>query len=212
MRAASLRSLIVLLVCCLGLFAGLAWWLRGQEAAFLSSVRAQAALEPPPRPLAEVTTALRTMKLVAVEIDTTVSLQRGDSSWRGDVAAKLEVPVRLSYGTDLSTLRSESIGFSPLVAGGYVIRVPRPTRISTEVFSENEKAEVEVGWMRLRTRAGEYYLGQARKDAAAAARELVLRPEDARKVEEVTREQVGALVKSIVGERVPVRVEFEAPP
>ncbi|CAG0953221.1 hypothetical protein PHYC_00314 [Phycisphaerales bacterium] len=203
---------MALVFACLGVFGGLALWLRAQERAFLDRAAAQAAAEPPPRPLADVTSALRTMKLVTVEIDTTVSLQRGDSSWRGDVAAKIEVPVRLAYGTDLSKLKGEAVGFSPLLAGGYVIRVPRPERVSTEVFSEQEKSEVAVGWMRLRSRAGEYYLGQARKDAASAARDLTLRPEDAKRVESVTREQVRALVKSIVGEKTPVRVVFEGAP
>lgn len=194
----------------LSLFAGLAYWMRTQQ----DRIIAQSAFVPSPaatRPPAEITAALRTMKLVTVEIDTTVRVERGDTSWRGDVSAAVQVPVRLSYGTDLSALKAEAAGFSPLAPGGrYIVRVPRPTRLATEIFSEKERAEVEAGWLRLRSRAGEYYLGLARRDAAPAARDLVLRPDDQAKVDQTTREQVAAMVRSIVG-NVDVRVIFEDP-
>jgi hypothetical protein len=77
------------------------------------------------------------------------------------------------------------------------------------VFSEREAPQVQAGWLRLRSMAGEYYLSQARKDASDEARELVLLPQDAAKVEEVTREQVGALVRSIVGKDAEVEVVYK---
>lgn len=200
---------------------GVALVVFGTLAAFM---RAQEALvvparvdTPAPRPIAAVTSALRSLKLVTVEIDTTVSVERGDASWRGDVSARLTVPVRLSYGTDLSKMTASNIGFSSLVSGAsgamgcYVVRVPRPSRIATQTFGEQERAEVHAGGMRLRSRAGEYYLGLARRDASPAARDLDLNPDDAAKVEEITREQVEKLVRTIVGQHADVRVVFESP-
>jgi Protein of unknown function (DUF4230) len=197
-------------------FIGLAAYLRTVQEGIVSAARAQALLDAdkPARPLAEVTQAVRAMKLVTVEIDTKVKVERGDSSWRGDVQASIEVPVRLSFGTDLSKMESDWVTFSELIGGrgGYVVRVPRATRIATEVFSEKEAPLVRTGWLRLRSRAGEYYLSQARKDASDQARELVLLPQDAKKVEERTSEQVAALVKSMVGQEADVRVVFKDEP
>lgn len=196
------------------LFAGLAWWLHAQQAGAVRSALLAASLDAPPREPADVTSALRAMKLVTVEIDTRVTVERSDRGWRGDVSAKVTVPVRLSYGTDLSKMKTEAVGFSALgaAAGTYVVRVPRPTRVATEVFSEKERADVEAGWLRLRSRAGEYYLGLARRDAPEAARDLTLRPEDAERVERVTREQVETLVRTIVGKDARVRVVFDEAP
>lgn len=191
------------------LFAGLALLLRAQQARALAEAAPMAA---PPRPLADVASALATMKLITVEIDTSVTVERSDYAWRGDVSAKLTVPVRLSYGTDLSRLSVTSVAFSPIDDGLYIVRVPAPTRIATEVFSEREQADVQTGGLRLRSRAGEYYLGLARRDAPGAARELVLRPEDAAHVAKVTREQVESLVRSIAGSGARVLVEFDDTP
>lgn len=200
------RVLILALSCAgvgigLGVLSG-AWERAGVRAALAESP----APEEPLRPDA-VAAAVRAMKLVTVEIDTTVALRRGDTSWRGDVVADLTVPVRLSYGTDLSSVRGESVGYSAL--DGLVVRIPPPTRLATEVFPEREAATVETGWLRLRSRAGEYYLGIARRDAARAARELELLPDDRAQIERVTREQVEALLRALTGGRVPVRVVIE---
>jgi hypothetical protein len=206
--AAPSRFWAGLLLAAGALFAALSLWMRAQQAAAVD----HAARAPDVRPLAEVATALRAMKLVTVEIDTSVTVERRDASWRGDVAARVTVPVRLSYGTDLSAITAEGVAFSP-VGGAYVVRVPPPQRIATEVFGEKEKIEVEAGGLRLRSRAGEYYLGLARQGTSEAARELVLLEDDARRVREVTRQQVERLIRSIVGDRALVRVLFsEGPP
>jgi len=202
---------VVTLLAGLAIAGGLAWYLHGVEESVLQSAKAQAELDSdkPPRPLAEVTQAVRSLKLVTVEIDTKVKVERGDSSWRGDVQASIESPVRLSYGTDLSRMQADGVTYSPLLGhGAYVIKVPRPTRISTEVFNAKANELVNTGWLRLRSRAGEYYLSQARKDVPEEARELVLLPEDAAKVEQVTKEQVTSLIKTIVGDKPDVLVLF----
>jgi hypothetical protein len=191
---------------------GLGAYLHQLETGLVSQARAQAMLDAnnPPRPVADVTRAVRAMKLVTVEIDTKVKVERSNTSWRGDVSASIEVPVRLSYGTDLSKMDVDSIKWTELLGrkGSYIVRIPRPTRIATEVFSEREAPLVQTGWLRLRSRAGEYILSQARKDASDEARELVLLPEDAAKVEQVTKEQVGKLMKAVVGEDAEVEVVF----
>jgi hypothetical protein len=164
--------------------------------------------------IVEVTQAVKERKLVTVSIDTRVKVEAKDSSWRGDVAAVVEVPVKLLYGTDLSRLDGGSTGsggtiaFNPLT-GAYIVRVPMPERIATEVYSTEEKAEVSTGWMRLRSRAGEYYRGMARKQVADQAREMRLSNDDAAKVREATRERVEALVKRLVGEEKEVVVRVE---
>jgi hypothetical protein len=202
---------LVAVVAGMAVFAGLAAYLHQVQDSMLQAARAQTAMDAdkPPRPLAEVTQAVRALKLITVEIDTKVKVERGDSSWRGDVQASIEAPVRLSYGTDLSKMDVDGVTYSPLLGrGSYVVKVPRPTRIATEVFNAKENELVRIGWLRLRSRAGEYYLGQARRDLPDEARELVLLPEDTAKVERVTKEQVEALVKAIVGDRADVTVVF----
>lgn len=157
---------------------------------------------------AAVQAALSSMKLVTVEIDTTVQVRRGDDNWRGTVSAEVNVPVRLFYGTDLAGLHS-NVNVGPLgPMQGVSVHIPRPKRIATEVFSEQESTAIAAGGLRLRSRAGEYYLGLARRDAATAAREMVLAPDDAREVERRTAAQVESVIRKIVGDRVPVSVRF----
>lgn len=203
---------ILLFVLAAGLFAGLAIVMRQAQRTAVAAAE-QADPVRPPRPVTEVASAVRAMKLVSVEIDTRVKVERGDESWRGDVMASVVVPVRLYYGTDLSKLSGDAVAFSPLIgAGSYVVRIPPPTRIATEVFSEREQVEVSTGWLRLRSRAGEYYLGLARRDASDQARDLALLPADEERVERETKERVGQLVRSIVGERAKVEVVIAGGP
>ncbi len=194
-------------------FAALAAWMYTQQSAQLAQAQAAARVNAarPPRPIAEIARAVAAMKLVTVEIDTKVKIERGDESWRGDVLATIEVPVRLSYGTDLSKLELSGLAFSPLT-GSYIVRVPTPTRIATQIYGEKSAPQVKTGWLRLRSRAGEYYLSQARKDSPRAAEELELLPEDAARVESTTREQVEKLVKAIVGANANVVVRFKDDP
>lgn len=160
------------------------------------------------RPAAEVASAIRAMRLVTVEIETTATSRREHESWRGDVSASVRAPVRLHFGTDLSRMRVDAVSLSP-ITGTYVVRVPPPERIAAEVDAGAEAADVRVGWGRLRTRAGEYWLGQARRGLSAEARRLSLAPADAARVRDMTRQQVASLVGRIVGPRSSVTVVFE---
>jgi len=160
-------------------------------------------------PSAHVAAALSTMKLITVQIDTAVSVKRGDDNWRGTVTAEISVPVRLHYGTDLTGLTASHVTVGPLgIAQGLVVTIPRPARLATDVFSESESTAIQAGGLRFRSVAGEYFLGIARRDAAEVARNTVLTPDDALEVERRTVRQVETVVRTIVGERAPVIVRF----
>ncbi len=160
------------------------------------------------RPAAEVAALVRAMKLVTVQIDTTIAATRSHESWRGDVHATVRAPARLFYGTDLAGIPEGAVRASSLL-NSYIVRVPRPRLIAAEVYTERDEAEVTAGWLRLRSRAGEYYLGQARRSLSEEARGIVLAPEDAEQVEEATREQIRALVRGLVGDGAAVTVIFD---
>lgn len=194
----------------LGMFLALVQQQRAMEAVVRRRVLVDEAVAAPPRPLAEVAKAVRAMKLVTVEIETAVTATVGDESWRGDIHATVSAPAKLLYGTDLGEMGVEAVGFSP-VSRSYVVRIPRPSRIATEVWAEQESWEVTTGWMRLRSRAGEFYLGLARKSLTERARNLRLAEDDAEKVSRVTKEQVAALVKELVGNGNNVVVSYASP-
>lgn len=156
-------------------------------------------------PAADVARAICTLKLVTVEIETRVAAQVRDESWRGDVVARVSAPVRLLYGTDLSQMDASSVSLGPL-GTRYVVRVPPPARLATEVYSEDEAIDVRVGWLRLRTRAGEYFLGLARRALSEQARKMRLSPEDAEQVARATKEQVAKVVRAVVGADAMVEV------
>lgn len=194
----------------IALFIGLAAYLRSVERSIApaATIATQLQADGSPRPFAGVLRAVRAMKLVTVEIDSTVTATAEDESWRGDVSATLKAPVRFYYGTDLSGLPEGAFSFSP-IQNEYVVRVPRPGRLATEVYPEAESPMVQVGWGRFRSRAGEYYIGQARRSLADRARAMTLSATESQKVEDATRDQVAALVRAIAGEQSRVRVIFE---
>jgi hypothetical protein len=191
------------------IFGGLALFIRSQERGAIEASAVDDRMTPGGtiRPEAMVSRAVRASRLVTVVLETTVTAQSVSSSWRGDAVAQVRAPVRLMFGTDLSNLAEGAVRVDPF-GGAMVVNVPRPSRMATEVLGDGERSEVSVGWLRLRSIAGEYQLGLARKGLYEAARTMTLRDADARLVEEATREQVTALVKAIAGERTAVEVRF----
>jgi hypothetical protein len=161
-------------------------------------------------PAAQVQQAVRAMDLVAVRLDTSVRAESGDESWRGDVRASVRADARLYFGVDLSRVRIDALRAGEWIKA-YRVIVPEPRRIATEVLRERESPDVRVGWLRLRSRAGEYHLGLARQGLADAARDLRLTPEDEAMVREQTRQRVADLVRAIAGEAAQVMVEFREP-
>jgi hypothetical protein len=204
------RFALVLAMLAAALFAGLAFVMRRMEARALDApaIRDQLTPEGRPRPLAEVAQTLRQSKLVTVEVQTAVASLSENESWRGDVEARVVAPVRLLYGTDLSNLQVERVVYSP-VSGAYLVKIPPPERIATEVYGSDEDINVRLGWLRFRSLSGEYHLGLARRDLHDRAVEVTLSPEDAAMVRRTTLEQVTALVRSIVGDRAAVQVVFD---
>lgn len=207
-RSPFLSALLISVAC----FVALSLYLRNaQRIAIGSSTQSLDSSISPPIPSEDVAAALVAMKLITVEIDTSVTVQRGDRNWRGSIQATVNVPVRLRYGTDLSRLTSKQIVFSPIAedrSGLLVIEIPKPTLLGTEIFAENEHVEVDAAGLRFRSMSGEYYLGLARRDVAEAARALKLTAADAEKVEAMTRQQMNALVSRIAGDTVHVIVRF----
>lgn len=200
---------VMLLLLAGAVFASLSWYMGVLERRALGTpaIRDQL-VHGRARPLAEVAQTVAKMELVTAEVQTCVSTRVEHDNWRGLAAATVEAPVRLLYGVDVSKVKSESIGYSPATKS-YLIRIPPPQRIATEVRGGEEEIEVHVGWARLRSRAGEYYLGLARKGLYDAARELTLGPDDSRNVRETTVAQVQSAVKKLVGEEATVKVVID---
>jgi hypothetical protein len=157
---------------------------------------------------ARVLGSVRKLKLVTVELSTYVNSESDDESWRGDVRAKVSAPVKLHFGTDLSKLRAESLRASAL-GNSWIVTIPAPERVATEVFGEQEETDVHVGWLRSRSMSGEKHLGLARRDLYEAAQRLRLSADDVQWVRGQTREQVATLMRSIVGQWASVTVRFE---
>ncbi len=191
------------------LFVALAGYMRWTQQGVISAMKAtDVDALAPARPVADVSRAVRAMKLVTVELDSVVSVSTKDESWLGDVLAEITVPVTLYYGTDLSRARVDVVSAGPL-GTRYDIRIPEPRRIATEIYGEREKADVTAGWLRFKSIAGERYLGLARKMVSDQARRMVLRPDDAQLVRDQTKERIHELVQAVVGERVTINVEFD---
>lgn len=174
-----------------------------------------------PTTIPDMARLLRTLRLVTVQIDTSVESSSADDSWRGGVLASVRAPVRLYFGTDLAGLNEgmEERGLAARVRGpgvwqgalgGWVVRVPAPRMLAAEVLggAESEQASVRVGGMRLRDVAGEYHLGLARSALHERARRLALTPQQREAVERITREQLTTLVRAIAGAEAQVDVQF----
>lgn len=214
--------LLVLVMLAAGVFAGLASFLTWQQACALAAIDEPppADADPPtvaPRPLADTARLIRDLKLVTVEIRTTVDSRHTDQSWRGDVQATVSAPVRLLYGCDLSAVVADADSSSAawlrpnLLTGGYVLRVPRPERIAAEIDGRAQHTDVRVGWARFRDLAGEYHLGQARAGLHEAARRIEPTAAQREQIERMTREQLTALLRALTGESR-ITIEFFDPP
>lgn len=192
-------------------FAGLAFVMRSQQGELLSTatIASQFDEEGKLRPLAEVVETTRALKLVTVTVDSRVRTKVADERWRGTASAVVEAPVRYVYGVDLSGLNPDAFRLGKIL-GIYEITIPQPTRIAAEVDGSNPVEEiVEVTGARLRSRAGEYYLGLARKAIYDEARKSALPRETMDDISTKTREQVENLVRRFVGPSADVRVRYK---
>lgn len=192
-------------------FAGLAFVMHSQQGELLSTATIGSQFDETGklRPLAEVVETTRALKLVTVTVDSRVRTKVADERWRGTASAVVEAPVRYVYGVDLSGLNPDAFRLGKIL-GIYEITIPQPTRIAAEVDGSNPVEEiVEVTGARLRSRAGEYYLGLARKAIYDEARKSALPRETMDDISTKTREQVEDLVRRFVGPTADVRVRYK---
>src|SRR5579863_417954 len=195
------RSWLVTLFLGVVLFAGLAVLLKNQQVEVLSTTQVASQLdeEGKLRPVAEVVETTRALKLVTLMIDTSVQTRVRDERWRGTASAVVKAPVRYVYGVDLAGLDPDAIRLGKIL-GIYEITIPRPTRIATELDGSHPVEEVvEVTGTRMKTVAGEYYLGLARKEIYDMAKKSELPREKMDEIYATTREQVETLVRRFVG-------------
>lgn len=136
---------------------------------------------------------LAALKLVTIEVHTQVSATVGDESWRGDSQATVSVPARLLYGCDLALARVERTGQGPHDQT-LTVTLPPPQRLGSEVLTHQETADLRLGWLRMRSTAGERLLGLARRSLWHAAQGSALDPDHAQLVRAMARRQVAALV------------------
>lgn len=210
-----LRSFLPPLVAGLAVFLPLAVFMRAtQQEAIQQGIAAMTVDADVTRRVAQVRSAVAALKLITVEIDTTVQVSRGDENWRGSIQATVEVPVRLRYGVNLAQVGPNDVVHSALgggPAGLLVITLPQPSLLGTEVFTEQERTSITSKGIRFKSMSGEHFLGLARRDAAAAARGLLLRAEDAARVRDITVTQVRELVRRFFGNDIEAEIRF-APP
>jgi hypothetical protein len=205
MRAVPVILALVLAVAVAGFVAGV---LRSAERAITLGPAPAGAQTPPadaPPPALRVGELLKTLRLVTVQLDTTVSAQSADDSWRGRIEARVTAPARLHFGVDLAHPDARVV-VDPLT-GGLTLAVPEPTLLAAEITGPAAPV-VDVGWARLRDRGGEFHAGQARDKLHDAARRTPLSPVDAERVAAGARDQLVALARLFAGGTIPVRVEF----
>ncbi len=186
------------LLCALGVAAVMILVLKGAEDRVKRDAGAAAAGAGVIPQVADVDRALEAMSLITVILETKVTSAAHDESWRGDVEARVTVPVRLMFGTDLAQAHVEVSTLGPL-ARTYTIHAPQPRRLATELLTSSEQASVSLGWLRYRTRAGEFYLGQARKALSDQAAAMILSDDESARVREETRRRLEALVRLVLG-------------
>lgn len=160
---------------------------------------------------ADVAASLRTLKLITVQITTSVRVEKKvESMLLGDANIAVQTPVVVSYGTDLSQLaadgiRIETVGDKKIIR----VKVPAPTRQAVEIFAEAQQATVQKNWRRYVWWTGSDELSEAKAQVPLEARALELLPADRKKIEDDTREQVRRLIEALVSSQGQVIVEFE---
>lgn len=160
------------------------------------------------RPLAEVIELTRSLKLITVEVTSTVPATAAYSNWRGTVQAEVVVPVRYGYGVDLAKLERGHF-LREAAARRYIVRIPRPERLYVEVDTSSPvHEEVQVSFLQFRRTGGEYFLGEARKQVSSEACRQALPPEVLQRVEDETLEHVREAIRRLLSDAA-VSVEYE---
>jgi hypothetical protein len=149
------------------------------------------------RPLIQFAQAAKTLDLVTVVVRDRMTSATHQEHWRGNVDVSFEVPVTYQYGVSLAGIKPESFSLLP-GSKTFRVEIPKPRRLSTEVFTEKaEKEKIEVGWLRLRSRAGNFLLHQAYKNVRAEAERRVLPPAKRQEIERDNLQQVKKLLQHL---------------
>lgn len=213
-RSQAVGSALTTLGVGIALFTGLAWTLRPVA---LSAVGAPPPAEAPPPPRyaqaagVEIAELVRALQLVTVEVNGTATAELHDEMWRGSATARVSAPVRYLYGVDLGGLDCDNVRVGASL-GGIVLRVPAPRRLAVEVDMTAPVEMVDVRGLRLRSRVGEYLLGQARLAVHREARSNELSPALEDELLEQTRSRIAELVSTLVGAGRSVEVRFVTDP
>jgi hypothetical protein len=197
------------------LFTGLAWTLRPAALPLPNEVPAPAEAVPPPGYSqtggVEIAELVRSLQLVTVEINGAATAELHDERWRGSATARVTAPVRYLYGVDLGRLDCDNVRIGPTL-GTILLRVPTPRRLAVEVDMSAPVEMVDVRGLRLRSRVGEYLLGQARLAVHHEARAGELPPELHTQMIEQSRTRIAELVRTLLGPGRSVDVRFETDP
>jgi hypothetical protein len=166
-------------------------------------VPAPPATVPAARPgVLQVTDAVRSLKLITWQFDTTISAESVSDKWYGNAIASVRAPVRYQYGVNLEHLRREDIF---LDAGGYTFIVPPPERVSVEVNLAALNQTLQVSGARWKSQ-NQDQIDEARKRLAQVAQETQLSPEDVTRLREVSRQQIERMLQNVTGADASARV------
>jgi len=159
------------------------------------------------KPAIDVLAVTRQLKLVTVRIDSIVRTTSTDPRWNGTASATLEAKVAYQYGVDLSNLPASAL--RPLPSGGYVILIPPPQRLSTEVDTSHPVNEVvSATGLRFKRFSGQQQLTAAHKTIYDRARSQPLPPQTMTLVRQQTAEQVQMLLGNLLGDGRTILVHF----
>lgn len=202
----SLLSLVIPLVA-----GGVVWWIvNQQEKQVVSAQKTGGQLDAAAnlREIGEISAFLEEMKLVTVRTRATVTGEAHHENFRGRVGARVFAPVDFFYGVDLAKLGEGAVQRSLVNPKRLKITVPAPQLQAVEVHSEDEQIDVDTSGLRFRTRAGEYYLGLARRNLHRSARDRALLPAQMDRVKSVSRQQIRRVVEILIEDSNEITVVF----
>lgn len=151
---------------------------------------------PAPRPgVLQVTDAVRSLKLITWQFDTTISAETVSDKWYGNAIASVRAPVRYQYGVNLENVRRADIFVD---SDGYTFIVPPPERVSVEVNLAELNQTLQVSGARWKGQ-NQDQIDQARKALADLAQQTQLSPDDVARLREVSRQQIETMLRNVTG-------------
>lgn len=147
-------------------------------------------------PIAQVTNAVRSLKLITWAFDTTLDARVVSDRWYGDATAEVRAPVRYQYGVDLGSLRVED-SFYDAASERYVFLVRPPQRLSCEIDLAQLEQTLTTSGLRWKSQNADQ-IDAARRTLAARAQALVLSDDDQKRLRDVSREQVENHLRGVI--------------